>query len=144
MICIFFQRSKQLYEACIIYKGACFCWSFMLHMVETKWNAEVGMNIMIQIKVKNRPHVNAFDSHGNLKIRLCCLFLWILQIRQKFVYKELTCSGTLGIVVISNLHINVTSYIFWKKKQKQTICMNVCYGDCFTSLIRKYLAELGK
>ena len=144
MICIFFQRSKQLYEACIIYKGACFCWSFMLHMVETKWNAEVGMNIMIQIKVKNRPHVNAFDSHGNLKIRLCCLFLWILQIRQKFVYKELTCSGTLGIVVISNLHINVTSYIFWKKNKKQTICMNVCYGDCFTSLIRKYLAELGK
>ena len=143
MICIFFQRSKQLYEACILYKGACFCWSFMLHMVETKWNAEVGMNIMIQIKVKNRPHVNAFDSHGNLKIRLCCLFLWILQIRQKFVYKELTCSGTLGIVVISNLHINVTSYIFWKKKKK-TICMNVCYGDCFTSLIRKYLAELGK
>ena len=118
MICIFFQRSKQLYETCIIYKGACFCWSFMLHMVETKWNAEVGMNIMIQIKVKNRPHVNAFDSHGNLKIRLCCLFLWILQIRQKFVYKELTCSGTLGIVVISNLHINVTSYIFWKKKKK--------------------------
>ena len=106
------------------------CWAKFFHPYSSKirlWKNKFSQQCFKKItgtlmslreiyKLRNVTYFGEFSKLGeNFPLNFENIAKKKLFCHKNISWEALTCSRTLGIIVLSNSHIKVPSYIFWKK-----------------------------